>query len=129
MAEHYRRTRKRGWATKFRDALHGLGLGIRGQDSFLVHLPAGVVVMLTALALRLSIIECSLLALCITIVLTAELFNSSLERMARAIDGQHNVSLGQALDIAASAVLVASLGAAIVGSVVMGSHVISLIRS
>ena len=126
MATNSRPRRSRGWIAKFGDALRGLPLGVRGQASFLVHLPAAILVILSALTLRLSIVECALLFLCITLVITAELFNSALERMAQAVDDQYNEPLGQALDIAASAVLVASLGAAIVGSVVLGSRLISL---
>ena len=53
-----------------------------------------------------------------TIVLAAEMFNSALEAMARAIDTQYNRDLGDALDIASAAVLVCAVGAAAVGLIV-----------
>jgi diacylglycerol kinase len=56
--------------------------------------------------------------LCITVVLTAEMFNSALESMAKAITGQSDPHLGNSLDIGSGAVLLASLGAAIVGSII-----------
>jgi len=51
-------------------------------------------------------------------VLTAEMFNSALEAMAKAISEDQHDGLGKALDIGSAAVLIASLGAAAVGSIV-----------
>ena len=55
--------------------------------------------------LRVSRVDWSILLLCIFGVLTAELFNSALESVARAIDTRHNPHLAAALDIASAAVL------------------------
>ena len=52
--------------------------------------------------------------------MAAELFNSAIERLAREVDREHNPNVGVALDIASGAVLVAAVGAAIVGSLIFG---------
>ena len=110
--------RSRFWRRKFRDALRGVWLGVRGQSSFMVHSIFTFAVIGFAAVLRMSLIEWCLLILCIASVLTAEMFNSSLESLAKAIDLQHNVHLKGALDISSAAVLIAAIGAAIVGTVV-----------
>ncbi|MDP6443181.1 MAG: diacylglycerol kinase family protein [Pirellulaceae bacterium] len=110
----------RSWIRKFVDAFRGIGLGVRGQNSFLVHLPAAVVVAAAAAALRVERWEWVAVILSITAVWAAELFNSSLERLCLAVDREFNEDIGAALDIASGAVLIVSIGAATVGCLVLG---------
>ena len=56
--------------------------------------------------------------MCIAMVIGAELFNSALERLARAVTRSEDEDVAVALDIASGAVLVVSLGAAAVGGLV-----------
>jgi diacylglycerol kinase len=55
-------------------------------------------------------------------VLTAELFNSAVETLFRHLDEPLRDRAYPALDIAAGAVLVASVAAAVVGVIVLGSN-------
>lgn len=109
---------RRSWLRKFRDAFRGLWIGVRGQSSFAVHLPMAVLVIVAGCVLRVSLVEWCLLVLAITGVLAAELFNSALESLAKAIDVKHNLHLADGLDIGSAAVLVAALGASTVGAIV-----------
>jgi diacylglycerol kinase len=92
--------------------------GIRGQSSFRAHFFAVGAVIAAAKALGASLAEWCLLLLCITVVLTAEMFNSALESMAKAVTDKHDSHVGNSLDMGSAAVLLASLGAAIVGAAV-----------
>ncbi len=105
----------RSWPRKFRDAFHGMVLGVRGQRSFPVHFAAAAAVIGCGWGFRLGLLEWLVLLLCITVVLTAEMFNSAMESMAKAVSLERQPYLGDALDIGSAAVLVASLGAALVG--------------
>ena len=109
---------ERSWARKFRDAFRGMKAGVRGQSSFFVHFFMTAAVIVAAVVLRVDLIEWCLLLLCIAVVLTAEMFNSALESMAKAITGESDPHLGNSLDIGSAAVLVASIGAAIVGGII-----------
>ena len=113
---------ERSWVEKFRDAFRGTKMGIRGQSSFFVHFFFAAAVVLAAAVLKTTCVEWCLLVLCITIVLGAEMFNSALEWIARAITDQENAELGRALDIGSAAVLVASIGASIVGTIIFGRY-------
>jgi diacylglycerol kinase len=113
--------RERSWPEKFRDALRGLKEGVRGQSSFFVHLFAAAAVITTAAVLKMSLVEWCLLLLCITIVLAAEMFNSALESLARAVTQRLDPHVGRALNIGSAAVLIAATGAAIVGAVIFGN--------
>ena len=109
---------ERSWARKFRDAFRGLKEGVRGQSSFFVHFFVAAVVVAAGVVLGVSLVEWCLLALCIAGVLTAEMFNSALESMAKAITGQSDPHLGNSLDIGSAAVLLASIGASMVGAII-----------
>jgi diacylglycerol kinase len=108
----------RGWIEKFRDAFRGVMIGVQGQSSFRVHIVFAGLVVVAAAALRLGLLPWCALLLCITTVLVAEMFNSALERLAKAIRREYDPMIRDALDIASAAVLVAAVGAAIVGATI-----------
>jgi len=111
---------RRSWPSKFRDAFRGWALAVRDQSSFAVHLVVAAAVVALAAALRVSLVEWCLLGLCIVAVLAVELFNTAIEHLAKAVNKDHDANIGTALDIASSAVLLAALGAAAVGSTIFG---------
>ena len=117
-----RRRPGRRWPEKFRDALRGLKLGIRGHSSFFFHFFAAALVIAVAAALQCAVLEWALLVGCIGAVLTAELFNSALETLFRGLDAPTKDRLTGVLDIAAGAVLLAGVTAAIVGGIVLGNR-------
>ena len=104
------------WYRKYLNAARGWRLGIAGQASFLIHLICTVLVVILAILLKVSLEQWCLLGLCIGGVLSAELFNSAIEQLARAIDDQYNEQIGAALDIAAGAVLLTAITAVAIGS-------------
>ncbi|MCI0685417.1 MAG: diacylglycerol kinase [Gemmataceae bacterium] len=110
--------KRRRWRAKFRDALRGLKLGIRGHSSFFVHFFVTALVLAAAGMLRCSVEQWCVLLLCIGGVLTAELFNSAIETLFRGLDEATKERAWPSLDIAAGAVLLASIVAALVGTLV-----------
>ena len=106
------------WVRKFRCAFRGAKLGVRGQSSFFVHFFMAAAVVAAGLALSVTLVEWCVLLACITIVLTAEMFNSALERFAKTVEPRPNAHVRDALDIGSGAVLVASVGAAVIGAVI-----------
>jgi diacylglycerol kinase len=113
---------ERPWRHKFGDAFRGVKAGVRGQSSFCVHFFVAAVVVAAGGVLRVNLYEWCLLLLCIAGVITAEMFNSAFESMAKAITGQSDPHLGNSLDIGSAAVLVASVGASIVGAIIFGNR-------
>ncbi|MCA9212564.1 MAG: diacylglycerol kinase family protein [Planctomycetales bacterium] len=110
------------WSQKFLHAFRGLRIGSRGQDSFLVHIPVACFVLAAAAQLHVNTISWCILVLCIVTVLSAELFNTAIELLAKAITDEFNPHIRDALDIASAAVLVIALGAAVVGALILGTH-------
>src|SRR5262245_51515045 len=118
---------RRPWPAKFRDALRGLKYGIRGHSSFFVHFFVAALVVVVAVALGCDNSDWCALLLCIGLVLTAELFNSAIETLHRGLDPETRERNWRALDIAAGAVLMASITAAVVGVVIFGNRILHLI--
>jgi diacylglycerol kinase (ATP) len=122
-----------GWQNKFRFAVRGLSRGIRGskrsvkQNSFLVHLPCSVLVIVAAIWLQVGWVSMALLVICVGMVLVTELINTSIEELAKAVSNEHDENIGAALDIAAGAVLLASLTAAVVGGLIFIPRLIEMV--
>ncbi|SRR5579884_3222290 len=110
--------RRKPWRDKFRVAFRGLKLGIRGHSSFFVHFFFAALVLVTAVVLRCELWQWCVLLGCIGLVLTAELFNSALETLFRGLDEETRARVWPCLDIAAGAVLMASLASAIIGCLI-----------
>jgi diacylglycerol kinase len=108
------------WIRKFSNAARGIKIAVRGEISFFGHLFATTVVVLAGAVLDISQTSWCLLTLCIALVLVAEMFNTAIERVCRIITREKNPQIRDALDMGAGAVLVASVGAVIVGMVLLG---------
>lgn len=120
---------RRSWKSKFRDAFRGLKLGVRGHSSFFVHFFFAVLVLAAGVVLRCRALEWCLLFGCIGMVLTAELFNSAIETIYRGMDEETKACIRPCLDIAAGAVLLASIAAAIIGIIVFVGRLIDLLAA
>jgi diacylglycerol kinase len=117
-----RRTVRRRWRDKFREATRGVKLGVRGQSSFAAHFFCATVAIAAGIALQCRLWEWCLILLCIGLVLTAELFNSAIEALFHGLDPETKSRWNGCLDIAAGAVLTASLFAGLVGLLVFGNR-------
>jgi diacylglycerol kinase (ATP) len=107
----------------FRHAGRGFAWALSSQANLRVHFVAAAVVLIAALVLRFSVIEFVALVLCFTVVVAAELFNTTLEVLIDYAWPEHHPMIGRAKDVAAAAVLVAAAGAAIVGVLLFARHI------
>ncbi len=115
---------RRSWRAKFRAAFRGIKIGVRGHSSFSVHFFFAALVLVAALVLRCDRTEWCVLLGCIGLVLVAELFNSAVETLFRGLDESTRDRAWPALDVAAGAVLLASITAAVVGAIVFLSKLL-----
>ncbi|MEM6330155.1 MAG: diacylglycerol kinase family protein [Planctomycetota bacterium] len=109
---------------KFAHAGRGLAVAVAGRNGFGFHFGAAAAVIVLAWWLDCTRAEWLVLTLAITVVLAAELFNTALEHLARAITRERNPEVRNALDTAAAAVLVTAAGAAIVGAAILTSRLL-----
>jgi len=107
----------------FRYALAGLRTLLLTQHNAWLHAAATAVVVVAGLVLGLSLAEWCWLVLAMTLVWMAEALNTALEFLADAVTQEFHPLILQAKDVAAAAVLIAAIGALLIGLLVFGPHV------
>ncbi len=108
-------TKPSGFIGSLNCAIEGILWAVKTQRHMLFHLVAAILVLVSALVLRLSLHEFALLALAITLVLFAELVNTAIEVVVDLVSPDFHPLAQRAKDVAAGAVLLASVGAMVLG--------------
>lgn len=114
--------------------LYSFRWAFKGTKDLLLHHPnAQVHALATCLVIPLSVyleitrVEWGLIILCIVLVLSMEALNSAIEYLADKISPKPDPLIGKAKDIAAAAVLLSSIGAALVGFIILGPPLYQLL--
>jgi diacylglycerol kinase (ATP) len=110
-------------------ALQGLVFMLRSQPNAWVHLLATLGVCGAGFHFGLSRDEWLWICVAIVLVWSAEALNTALEQLADAVHPQRHPGIGRAKDLAAGAVLVAAIGAAVIGGVVFWPHLAGMSAS
>ncbi|MFN0057139.1 MAG: diacylglycerol kinase family protein [Planctomycetota bacterium] len=103
-------------------ALRGIWLLVKSEHNAWLHAAATLLVTTAGLLLGLSVGEWCWIVLAITSVWTAEALNTALETLTDLASPTIHPIARNAKDIAAGAVLLAALGAGIIGVLVFGPH-------
>lgn len=106
----------------FRHAGAGLRAVLVHEHNAWIHALATAAVAVAGLAAGLSRLEWLWIVVAVALVWSAEAFNSALEALADATAPEPHPLVGRAKDAAAGAVLVAAVGAAAIGALVLGPH-------
>ncbi len=117
---------QRPWRDKLRATFRGIKLGVRGHSSFFIHFFFTVLVLAAAIVLHCELVQWCLLLGCVGCVLTAELFNSAIVTLFRGLDEESRARAWPCLDIAAGAVLLASITASIIGCLIFLSRLFEM---
>ena len=112
----------------FTFALRGMGCLVRTQPNARLHLLAAFLVCAAGIYLDLSRAEWLWITVAIALVWSAEAFNTALELLADALHPEQHPEVGRAKDMAAAAVLIAALGAAVIGMLVFVPHLAAMGR-
>lgn len=107
------------WFQKTACSLRGLRVAVLREDSFIVQGPVTLGVIAAAWWLGCDRTEWLLLTIAITGAFCAEVMNTAIEHLARAVTREENPDIRNALDVASGAVLAACVGSAIVGFAVL----------
>jgi len=111
----------------FKAAFRGVGIAWLYERHLKVHTVAMVSVCCVAAYVEVSRIEWAILLLCFGLVTSLEYANSALERLANRVTSERDPLIRDAKDMAAAAVLVASIAAAGVGLLILAPPVLRLI--
>jgi diacylglycerol kinase (ATP) len=113
-------------AASFGHALRGIQAALKSELHLRFHAGATVMVIGLGFYLDLNHMEWALVALAIAAVWSAELLNTAVEALTDLVSPAYHPLAGKAKDVAAGAVLLAALGAAVVGLIVFGERVLAL---
>ncbi|AMS26686.1 DeoR faimly transcriptional regulator [Bacteroidetes bacterium UKL13-3] len=99
-------------------AIKGILAATRTEQNLQIHLWAVAVVSIAGVVFNISEMEWIILLTCFGVVLSAELFNSAIEKLVDLVSPEFNIKAGLIKDIAAGAVLVLVITAAIIGCLI-----------
>lgn len=116
-----RQTENPTWKQKFVVAGRGLWVAVSEENSFIAHFAITAGVIVAGALLGLEKWEWCVIVLCVMAGLSTELLNTAIERLAKVITREYHPEIRNALDIASAAVLIISIGAAILGLTILGS--------
>ena len=106
----------------FGHAVRGVGAALRSEVHLRFHAAATVAVIGLSFYFGISRLEGALVALAVAGVWTAELVNTAIEALTDLASPSFHPLAGKAKDVAAGAVLLAALGALVVGLLVFGPY-------
>ena len=109
-----------------RYALHGIKIAWQEEFSFKIQIAAAVLALLAGWYFRISAIEWMLVIFVIGFVLAAEAFNTALEELCDKFRTDPDPHIGKIKDLAAGAVLIASLAAFCVGVIIFVPKILAL---
>lgn len=110
----------KGRARSFGHAFAGIGYVLRTQHNAWIHAAINLAVVALAIWLSVSPLEWAILVLAMMTVWVAEFVNTAVEAVVDLATDDHEVLAAVAKDVAAGAVLVAAVGAVLVGLLVLG---------
>ena len=96
------------------------------EQNITFHLLVAILVIAAGLLFNITHVEWMVVMLCIGTVITAELFNSAIERLVDLVSPEWNKIAGEVKDIAAGAVLATAITAAIIGLIVFLPYLLAL---
>jgi diacylglycerol kinase (ATP) len=113
---------QQGVARSFDHAYRGLIYAVRTQRNMRVHVVIAALVVVGSLLVGVSKLELAGLVLVILLVFITELFNTALEFAVDLVTKEYHPLAKLAKDISAGAVLVSSVGAVLVGYLILADN-------
>jgi diacylglycerol kinase len=112
----------------FRFAIQGIVHGLKTEAHLRFHVLAALLVIGLGCWLSIRPIEWCLVTIAIGAVISGELINAALERLADRITKEEDPLIGQAKDLGAGAVLVVSIMAVCIAIWVFGPYIYCLLN-
>lgn len=111
----------------FKYAIEGLVSSFKTERNMKIHIMAMIIVIALGIFMKLNKIEWCIITIAIVMVISAELFNTAIETVVDMVSSQKNPQAKLVKDIAAAAVLVLAIGAAVIGIIIFGPKIVTII--
>lgn len=119
MAKKGEKKSQQNVAQSFNHAYRGVVYAVRTQRNMRFHVTASLVVLVVSVLAGVTKLELAALVLAIMIVFIAEMFNTAMEFAVDLVTSEYHMLAKLAKDVSAGAVLVSSIGALLVGYLVL----------
>jgi diacylglycerol kinase (ATP) len=113
---------QQGVARSFDHAYRGLIYAVRTQRNMRLHVIISVLVLVASLLVGVSKLELAILVLVILLVFITEMFNTAMEFAVDLVTKEYHPLAKLAKDVSAGAVLVSSVGAVLVGYLILADN-------
>ena len=118
---------KRSFKRSLKDCLKGLEYVIVNEDNFKREIILGILALILCYVLKVSTIEFIIILIIIALVLVSEVLNTAIEKTVDLYTKEYNETARIAKDVSAFAVLTMCFFALIVGIIICGSKILTLI--
>lgn len=122
MAKKEKTKKQQNVAGSFNHAYRGMVYAVRTQRNMRFHVVASLAVLVLSVLVGVGTLELAALVLVITIVFVTEMFNTAMEFAVDLVTTEYHPLAKLAKDVAAGAVLVSSIGAVLVGYLVLADN-------
>jgi diacylglycerol kinase (ATP) len=112
----------------FTHALRGITFLFNSQSNARIELIITVIVIIAGILFKISTSEWLVILLCIALVLSLEGINTAIEIFADKLHPDFDKEIGKVKDVAAGAVLIASIVAAIIGFIIFVQRLLDIIK-
>jgi len=112
----------------FKYAFAGILEVIQSQTNMKIHIGAAILTIIGGFFFSISTIEWCFVVIASLAVMSAEAFNTAIEHLTDLVSPDYHPLAGKAKDAAAGAVLIAAIGAAIIGLLVFLPKVLALLN-
>lgn len=116
-----------GFTDSVNCALEGILYTAKSQKHMRNHFLAALAILAAVLFLRVTSLEFTLLAISVSFVLFAELINTAIEICVDIVSPEYHPLAKTAKDVAAGAVLMAAIGAAIMGYIILSRYIFPVV--
>jgi len=112
----------------FSYAFKGLAAMMHNQHNFYIHITLTLIALVLAYILDITKTELLFIIVAIGMVLSAEVFNTAIEKLTDLVQPNHDPKAGIIKDLAAAAVLITAICALIIGLIIFTPYLTNLIR-
>ena len=120
--------KSQGFRKTFKNARKGLRIVLKSEKNIRIHFLFGVLTLMLALALELSVSKICIIFLAIGLVVGFEMLNSAIEFSLDAVfHNKYSTLVGMAKDISAGAVMFATFIAIFIGLIIFAPPIYQII--
>lgn len=122
------RTKTKKLINSFKYAFTGIVTSFKTEQNMKIHILIMILIIIAGIVLKISSLDWIILVIMFALVISAELFNTTIETVVDMITMEKNEKAKIAKDVAAGAVLVLAIGSVIVGLIIFIPKILNFIK-